>query len=162
VLLNFGLDMDGKKRRRQLVPGLSRLMIVVLVSFLYSQKRLKQRYFFMGLVLRILPRLNFYVVRGIYAILNRLFQQNLNLLPNSKLISRFEQENVCSICLEEGCDHVLNECDHQVFFFYYYFFFFSSSSSFFFSSFMSVVWRCGWSAIRTVLCVNVKSKLQIE
>ena len=126
-LLNFGLDLEGRERRRQLLPGVSRLLILSLCSWLYGRKDDDTRFFKMGLCLRVLPVVTFGITRG-NSLFSRFFlalmgagaygvaRQALpkhSVLAESLSHSRYEEEASCSICLEDGVDYVLRECEHS-------------------------------------------------
>ncbi len=109
VLLNFGLDMEGRARRRQLVPGVSRLLVCCVLLSLW-RSRLKARLFLMGCACRLLPPCHHVAVSSLYALLCRLRGSPFSLLPAGGGPRRFD--DTCSICLEEPSDYAA-DCGHS-------------------------------------------------
>jgi hypothetical protein len=101
IVLNFGLDMEfARQRRRQLVPGTSRFLIVALAVALF-RTRWRARLFWIGVLLRVGPSCSLKAAELMFAILSRLRGPHKLLAGSGRSALRFGDDSSCAICLDE-------------------------------------------------------------
>jgi len=101
VVLNFGLDLeDARQRRRQLVPGASRMLLVALVLAIW-RSRARPRLFLMGCVLRFWPLASFRLLAAVRAAAERVRGPHALLASDGSCARRFGDATNCAICLED-------------------------------------------------------------
>lgn len=112
IVLNFGLDMESsRQRRRQLAPGLSRFVLVVLATAIYRSKS-KARLFWIGVLLRFGPIATFKLTELVYAVTQRLRGPHSLLAGDGTSVLRFGDDNSCAICLDDSPPDWSARCGH--------------------------------------------------
>lgn len=118
LVLNFGWDLrNDRKRKRHIFPGISRLLIVASWLAMWRRRDLRREtwYFYAGCTARLVPLLCFYtckVINKTARTIATVVDTTEFLPPSAKVNSRYGPQD-CAVCLDAGCDYVLDSCHHS-------------------------------------------------